>query len=41
MATVVADDNFKCILLNENNKIPIPNADSVHWRMYEALGGDD
>ena len=23
MATIVADDNFKCIFLNENNKIPI------------------
>ena len=24
MAAIVADDNFKCIFLNENNKILIP-----------------
>ena len=26
MAAIVADDNFKCIFLNENDKIPIPNS---------------
>ena len=24
MAAILADNNFKCIFLNENNKIPIP-----------------
>ena len=24
MATILADDNFKCIFLNENDRIPIP-----------------
>ena len=24
MAAIVADDNFKCIFLNENNEFPIP-----------------
>ena len=26
MAAIVADDNFKCIFLNENNKISIRNS---------------
>ena len=26
MAAILADDNFKCILLNENDKIPIRNS---------------
>ena len=24
MAAIMADDNFKCIFLNENDRIPIP-----------------
>ena len=31
MATILADDNFKFIFLNENDRSPIPNAlKSVH-----------
>ena len=31
MATIVADDNFKCIFLNENNKIPIRFSLKFFW----------
>ena len=42
MAAIVAENIFKCIFLNENDKIPIitwNNADTVHWRIYAAAGG--
>ena len=75
MAVVLADDNFRCIFINENYWIPIrislkfvprmfiwqqtsigsgnglalnrrqgiiwTNADSVQWRIFAALGGDE
>ena len=75
MATILADNTFKCIFLHEKDRIligialkfvpkglidnnsalvevmdwwrtgnkplPEPNADTVHWRIHVALGGDE
>ena len=33
MATILADDNFKCIFLNENYRIPI----RIHWNLFTGV----
>ena len=47
MAAMLADDIFKCIFLNENDKnsrrqaITWTNDDPHQWHIYVALGGDE
>ena len=44
MAAILADNNFKCIFLNENDRIPIQNIDicshDSNWQ-YISIVSDD